>query len=485
MELSELLFVIAVGLEIACIVVVLFFEHKNPASTIAWILVLFMLPVVGIIAYMFLGSGFRVNKRKRYFIKLAVDGFFNDYLSKELCLSDFYRQMELTQDFGRMNRYLFSASRSIYTEGNSATVYTNGHEKFEALIADMERAEHHIHLLYYIFRNDDLGKKILEVAKRKAREGVAVRLLYDNVGSLLLPTYHFRELEEAGGSASPFAPLRFSLMSQLRLNYRNHRKIVVIDGKVGYVGGMNVGVEYLGEDKKLHPWRDTHMRLVGPSVWFLQERFLMDWFYATDEGTKDYDIAKYFHSTSPSSQQGLGVQIVSSGPDTTEEAPIKGGMMEMLYMSRQNIYIQTPYFAPDESFFDALQAASLSGVDVRIMLPLVGDHHMVHWATLNYAREALAAGIRVFLYKGFLHSKTIVCDGKVATIGTANIGNRSFLLNFEVNAFIYNTEFARQQEQIFYDDMLNCIEINESWFASKPGPVLAVYRAARLIAPLM
>ena len=485
MDFYELLVIVGIGLEIACIVIVLFFEHKNPPSTIAWILVLFMLPVVGIIAYMFLGSGFHVNKRKRYSIKLAVDEFFNDYLSKELCLSDFYRQMDLTHDFGRMSRYFFSAGRSIYTEGNCATVFTDGTEKFDALLADMENAKHHIHLLYYIFRHDALGEKILEVAKRKAREGVVVRLLYDNVGNLLLPTYSFSDLQEAGGNCSSFAPMRFSLMSQLRANYRNHRKIAVIDGSIGYVGGMNVGVEYLGEDKHLTPWRDTHMRLTGPSVWFLQERFLMDWFYATDEGIKDYSISKYFHSEFPACEEGLGVQIVSSGPDTTETAPIKGGMMEMLYTAKKNVYLQTPYFAPDGSLFDALQVASMSGIDVRVMIPLIGDHRIVHWATLHYAREALAAGIRVFLYKGFLHSKTIVCDGKVASIGTANISNRSFYLNFEVNAFVFNEGFALEQEEIFHQDMEDCIEINEAWFASKPMPALAMYKAARLIAPLM
>lgn len=485
MALSELLFLLGVGLEIGCIVIVLFFEHKNPSSTIAWILVLLMLPLVGIIAYMFLGSGFHVNKRKRYTIKVAVDEFFNSYLSKELRLSDFYRQMELHQEFGRMSRYLFSAGRSIYTEGNSARVFTDGNDKFDALLADMEEAKHHIHLLYYIFTNDALGKKLLEVAERKAREGVVVRLLYDNVGNLLLPTFKFSDLTAAGGKSSPFAPMHFSLMSQLRVNYRNHRKIAVIDGVIGYVGGMNVGVEYLGEDKRLHPWRDTHLRLTGPAVWFLQERFLMDWFYATDEGVEGYDISKYFSTSFPKSPENLGVQIVSSGPDTTETAPIKGGFMEMLYTAKQNVYIQTPYFAPDQSFFDALQGASRAGVDVRIMLPLIGDHRIVHCATLNYAREALAAGIRVFLYQGFLHGKTIVCDGKVASIGTANISNRSFYLNFEVNAFVYNEDFARQQEQIFYNDMAHCVEINEAWFASKPFPLLSLYKAARLIAPLM
>lgn len=485
MTLEGFLLTLILFLDLVCIIAVIFLERRNPASSIAWVLVLIVFPVFGIIAYMLFGSGFHMNKRKRYLMKSSVDRFFQEHIFTRLKLSDSLSFIESNRELGRIINYLHNAGRAVFTVNNSADVYTDGDAKFKALLADMKSAKEHIHLLYYIFRVDELGQELLNVAVDKASQGVDVRILYDNVGNPLLPTPKncFKELEDAGGEVLAFSPMRFSLLSQLRANYRNHRKIAVIDGNIGYVGGMNVGVEYLGKDKKLSPWRDTSMRLVGESVWFLQERFLMDWSYASDINIFDMDVPKYFPDAP--SYGNLGVQVVSSGPDTAATAPIKGALLEMVYSARKNIYLQTPYFTPDQTFLEALEAAARAGVDVRVMIPGISDHMVVYWTTLNYSQNVLDAGVRVFKYNGFLHAKTLVCDGKVATIGTSNIGARSFLMNFEVNAFMYQERFAKAQEEIFIEDQKNCVEIDEKWFASRNVLQRAVYRSSRLLAPLM
>jgi len=470
-------------LDFLCIIAVLFFERKNPSSTIAWVMVLLFLPVVGILAYFSLGSGFRVNKTKRYTMKAATDRLDLDYLVKKLSLGDRYFFLQQHKDLARLLSYLHNSGDGVYTGNNTVQTYTEGAGAFADMLADLRAAEDHIHMLSYLFRPDALGKEILAILTEKAREGVRVCLMYDSVGNLLASSRCFRELTEAGGRVRAFSPLVLNLNTEARLNYRNHRKITVIDGKVAYVGGMNVGEEYLGRHKTLTPWRDTHLRITGRAVWFLHERFLLDWGFVSGEDLQALEFRRFFPEN-PGSDGHIGIQIVSSGPDTDKKA-IKGGLMEMLYCARKNIYIQTPYFTPDETFLEAMCSAAQADMDVRLMLPAFGDHALVHLASLNFGRRVIEAGVRVFLYRGFLHAKTVTIDGQVASIGTTNIGSRSFALNFEVNAFIYDAEYTRHHEQIFYEDMAHCTELTLDWFKEQPVYKRAFISATRVLAPLM
>lgn len=481
MSLINFLITFIALLSIASMLVVAFFERKNPASSIAWLLVLMFLPVIGFVLYLFLGSGFRISKRKKFEMKAIRDNVYDNFIVKHLEIRRRPAHFGRHGHYGKVLDYLQNCD-GIYTDNNSAEIFVSGERMFSRLLGDLRNAGHHIHLLFYIFRDDELGREIVSILTRRAREGLKVRLLYDSVGSMLSFDPMFKGLKKAGGEVAAFSPIFSTLSSHLRLNYRNHRKIAVIDGKVGYVGGMNVGVEYMGRDKKLSPWRDTHMRLTGSSVWFLQERFLMDWGYSAATEPAIMDPAAYFPK--PLAGGELGVQIVSSGPDTFE-SPIKSGLMSMAYSARKNIFIQTPFFAPDQSFFDALRIAARANVDIRLMLPLVASHRIVQYTTLGYARQALELGIKVYLYKGFIHAKTMVIDGKITSIGTCNLTNRSFTLDFEVNAFVYDENLARGYEEDFIRDQANCIPLSPDFFAKQTVFTRACYNCSRLLAPLM
>ncbi len=482
MSLSHFLLSSIALFSLICLIAVVFFERKSPASSLAWILVLLFLPIVGFVLYLFLGSGFRVNKRKRYEIKAAADELYDTYIVKHLNLGRSRIFMKHNENSVRLLTYLKKEGNGLFTDNNNADIFTDGTELFDTMKTDMKNARHHIHVLFYIFRNDALGREILDILAEKARAGVEVRVMYDCIGTMMAFDTMFKDVMAAGGHVEGFSPLFKNLNSHLRLNYRNHRKIVVIDGLIGYVGGMNVGLEYTGKHKKLKPWRDTHLRLTGSSVWFLQERFFMDWSYSTELNPQSVKIEDYFPE--PQEDGNIGMQIVASGPDTFE-SPIKSGMLGMIYSAQKNVWIQSPYFAPDESFFDALRIAAHSEVDVRLMIPKISDYQIVHFATLGYARDAIEAGVKVYMYNGFLHAKTMVVDGEIATIGTTNITNRSFTLDFEVNAFLYDKCFSERYQQIFLEDMEHCEELTHDFFKQHALWKRAGYNFARLLSPMM
>lgn len=483
MSLYSTLLISVSLLNMLCIITVIFFEKKSPSSTLAWILVLSFLPFIGFIAYAMFGSGFHVNQKKKYAVKAITDRVYKKFVLEYVDVNNGgYAKPEDT-DCARMIRYLENDGGYYYTQDNDIDVFVDGNEMIACLKNDILQAGKHIHLLSYIIRNDSVGREIVDLLEEKARSGVEVRVIYDSLGSLLSGERIFKELRKAGGEVEAFSPLLFTLSSHLRLNYRNHRKITVIDGTIGYVGGMNIGKEYLGQHKRLHPWRDTHLRLTGSSVNFLQERFLMDWIYASDRDIQFGNLEKFFSKTEQP-RKNLGVQVVSSGPDTKSNA-IKNGLLEMLYAARSNVFIQTPYFTLDESIADGLRIAARSGVDVRLMLPGLSDKWLVHSATYGYAWQLLDAGVKVYMYPGFLHAKTMVFDGEAASIGTANLDNRSFALNFEVNAFIYDKSFAAEYERIFLRDQEQCTELSGQWFADRRPLTRAAYGFSRLLAPLM
>ena len=472
-----------IPLSIVLIIFVIFFERKNPSSTIAWVLVLAFLPGLGFIAYLMLGTGFHIRKKKKYAVKAAYDDAYQDLFLKYITkMRQRPERVPMRTARSRMQHYFDNEGEGKYTEGNDVEVFTDGETFFTRMLRDIDRAEKHIHILYYIFKNDNIGKELTALLTKKAAQGVEVRVIYDSLGALLSSDNRFNDLRKAGGETGVFSPVFFSLSSQLRLNYRNHRKITVVDGKIGYVGGMNIGDEYLGRDKKCYPWRDTQVRLTGPSVWFLQERFLLDWLYVKDLSLESEQMGDFFPP--PLLKGDKGVQIVSSGPDTSG-SPIKSGFLAMIYGASSHVWMQTPYFTPDDSFLEAMRIAAASGIDVRLMISRISDNAPVQAATLSFARQMLDCGVRVFLYDGFLHSKTMLFDAQAVTIGSANLDNRSFTQNFEVNAFIYDLEFIAQYRTIFLADQRRCMELDEIWFKRRHFIKRAFGRFCRLFAPLM
>ncbi|WP_166239660.1 cardiolipin synthase [Paenibacillus turpanensis] len=460
---------------------VIFLERRNIWATWAWLLVLLFIPVFGFILYLFLGQN--LSRRKIYKIRKEDEANLQsliesqgETLRQELVeFSD--PQMKHYQDLILLNLY---SGYSLYFQDNEVEIYTDGVSKYEALFADIERAKDHIHLMYYIVRDDELGRRLIRALAGKAAEGVQVRFLYDDIGSSKLPASFFDPLRKAGGQAVAFFPSRVPYMN-IRVNYRNHRKIAVIDSIRGYIGGFNVGDEYLGLNPRFGHWRDTHIRITGGAVLQLQVLFYMDWNLASPRlMPRD---PRYF---SPAESSGkIGMQIVASGPDHEREQ-IRNLYMKLIMSAKERIWIQTPYFIPDDSIITALRIAVWSGVDVRIMIPGRPDHKMVYWATYSYLGDMLEAGVKCFLYDaGFLHAKTLVVDGSVASVGTANVDIRSFKLNFEANAVLYDTEIAQRLEQIYKDDLEACRELTLELYKQRPISGKIMESVTRLLSPIL
>lgn len=459
---------------------VIFFERRNPSATWAWLMVLLLIPGIGFILYLTFGQN--LSRKKMFDFKIAEDRFHKKLLLQGKQLSEDTikfndRAMTNYKDMMYMN---LINSQSVFTQDNSVEIYTDGNDKFRELFKAIEEAKDHIHMVYYIIKNDSLGNKMIDTLATKASEGVEVRFLYDGMGGLRLPRKFFNRLKNAGGKVACFFPSLLPFVN-IRVNYRNHRKIVVIDGKTAFVGGFNIGDEYLGENKKFGYWRDTHLQITGSAVDSLQQRFLLDWRYASEE--KITFDKKYFPNKHSKGQ--IGIQIVSSGPDSEWEQ-IKNGYIKMIHSAKKSVYIQTPYFIPDESILEALKIASLSGVDVRIMIPNKPDHPFVYWASLCYIGELLKSGVRSYTYnKGFIHSKTIVVDGAISSVGTANMDVRSFKLNFEVNAFIYDVNVSKKLEEIFEEDIKVSTEITKDLYEKRSAVIKFKESISRLLSPVL
>jgi cardiolipin synthase len=374
---------------------------------------------------------------------------------------------------------LLANDTALYFEHNQVRSFVNGNDKFDALLEAIKGAKHHVHLEYYIIRNDELGRSIIDALTAKAKEGVEVRLLYDALGNKV-PPKGYRELIGAGGKVAPFFKTLLPPSISVRVNYHNHRKIAVIDGTVGFVGGFNIGTEYLGRGP-LGPWRDTAMEILGPGTKALQFRFLLDWNYATKE---QLPIERTYFPDAPG--QGIAtVQVVSGGPDHVWN-PIKEEYLKLVTIARRRLYLQTPYFIPDQSVMDALRIAAMSGVDVRIMFPCKPDHPLVYWASFSYLGELLDAGVRAFTYDdGFIHAKTAIVDDAVSSIGSANWDIRSFRLNFETNAVVYDKEFGEQQRKHFEDDLSRCTEVTKERYRQRSTTIKVKESVARLFSSVL
>ncbi len=467
-----------IGVYLFFAAIFIFFESKDPSKTFAWLLVMAMMPTLGFFLYLFLGSNVRKRikaKNKRGLNKNFVE---NAAILQKI-IEPQSKMVKLTESHvdDKLINLLLKNSNSPFSINNEVEILQNGIDTFISIKEALLKATKHIHLEYFIIRDDRLGREIKKILIEKAKQGVNVRIMYDSVGSWSLSKTFLNSMKDAGIECYAFLPVISPLLSR-ELNYRNHRKILVIDGLVGFVGGLNIGVEYLGESE-LGFWRDTHLKLKGDSVYSLQNIFLNDWYFVSNE---ELTGKEYFpHSTSCGDKV---VQIAASGPDT-DWFTIHQSYFTMICTANKRVWIMTPYLVPDEALKMGLRTSALAGLDVRIIIPSKPDHFFVYWASRDNIQELLEAGVRIFTYqKGFVHSKVLIVDDVCVSIGTANFDRRSLQINYEVNAYIYDTDVVSQISNDYENDLLECKEIFLSEYKKRPLEQKVLESIARLVSPL-
>lgn len=472
----------------------LILENRDPSKTLIWILIFMLFPVVGILIYAVLGRNIRKIKMKKVY-KMANN------MKKENLLFNLDEMKELAQgqrnmieegklphseniDFRvlRVVSLLLNTGIFPFTINNNVEIYVDGNEKFENLVKDIQNAKDHIHLEYFIIKDSQIGKKIKKELIKKAKDGVKIRIIYDDVGCwrFWFNRAFFNEMRTYGIEIIPYLKGKINIPIGGQLNYRNHRKIVVIDGKIGYTGGINIGDEYIGKNKKFGYWRDTHIRIEGASVYMLQMIFLTDWYYNTKEVLLKEKLFPKLNT-----KGNAMIQIVASGPDSDWES-MHYAYFYAICQAKKSIYIETPYFIPDESLLKALKCAALSGVELIILFPKIADHKIVNTASYSYFQEILESGGKVYLYnKGFLHSKVIIIDDFMVSTGSANMDLRSFKLNFEVNAFIYDRKIIEEIRKDFMKDLGNSEELERMKFENRNTFMKVKESISRLFSPLL
>ncbi|MEC5140443.1 cardiolipin synthase [Pediococcus pentosaceus] len=453
-------------------------EKRDISAAWAWLFVMLLLPGIGFIIYLFFG--WKLNQRQIFDLKAQ----------KRLGISDMAEYQKRnpknkpTLDTNLENdlvQMFLNTDNAILTTKNDLKIFTDGHEKFNSLFEDLKKAKHHINIEYFTIYDDQLGKKLRKILVQKAREGVQVKVLYDLFGSKGSKQKFFKELIQAGGEVTPFMKSKLGYYS-FRINFRNHRKIVVIDGSVGYIGGFNIGDQYLGRNKRFGNWRDTHLRLEGSVVLQLQSRFFMDWNASAKRQKVQFSL-DYFPQSNV--QNNIPMQIVSSGPENDVQK-IKQGYIKMIMGAKHSIWIETPYFIPDDALMEALLIAIRSGIEVRIVIPQMPDHPFVYRATEYYVQQLLKAGARIYSYQnGFMHAKTIVVDNMITSVGSANWDIRSFKLNFEANAFMYDPKVAEQIIATIENDLKDARELDEEYFKQQSSWKKFRQLASRLISPIL
>ncbi|WP_092922001.1 cardiolipin synthase [Romboutsia hominis] len=468
-------------------------ENRDPARTVTWLLIFILLPGIGLVIYAILGRNMR--KRKLFKTQKLASSIREEKVFENLERIEEIANTEQStintnqllneniEDYSkkRVISLLLNTGKLPFTTNNKVSVYIDGNQKFKNLLEDIKNAKNHIHLEYFIIKDSEIGRELKDLLIKKSNEGVKIRILYDDVGCWRFWFYRkfFNEMKENGIEIVAFLPAKFPLTGG-KLNYRNHRKIAIIDGKIGYTGGLNIGDEYMGKNKKFGYWRDTHIKIEGTSVYMLQMIFLTDWYYTTKEIiTED----KYFPS--PQRCGNSMVQIIASGPDSDWES-IRYAYFCAICQAKKSIYIETPYFIPDESILIALKSAALSGVDVRIVFPKIADHKMVNNASYSYFDDILKSGGKVYLYtKGFIHSKIMTIDDKIASTGSANMDLRSFMLNFEINAFIYDKKIVERMNKDFFEDLNSSEELTLDEFSKRKLGKKVRESIARLFSPIL
>lgn len=460
------------------IAILIVLENRSPLKTISWILVLALIPVGGVIAYLFFGQLYR---KKKMFSRKGLDDLeqLRRLTIEQLkILHDYKLPKKLDQKRHLMN-LLLNNSNAIITNDNEVTILKNGTEKFPAIFTAIENAKHHIHLEYYIIDDDELGNQLRELLIKKARQGMEVRLIYDDVGSWKLKRKFLNPMRDAGIKMDCFMKVRFPNLTS-KANYRNHRKIIVVDGEIAFTGGLNIADRYLYGTKKLGNWRDTHVKLVGGAATALQIVFMADWYFVSKEVLQGEAYFKPFRSG-----EGAVVQVCASTSDSDWES-IRQAFFSAIATATEHVYISSPYLLPTHDILSAMKTAALGGIDVRILLPGNSDAHTAKWATESYVKELLEAGVKIYFYKGgFTHSKLLIADHMFSSVGTANMDFRSLETNFEVNAMLYDQKVAKDLIQNFNEDLSQSEQIDLEKWMQRPWHRKAKESFARIFSPLM
>jgi len=453
---------------IAGTVIVVISENRSPIKTMTWLLVLIFVPIVGLIIYNIIGQD---TRRMRHISERKYKQI------KELSFKNltYNKNTRILPEYANLIRLLQTSNLSPVIQGSRIEIITEGSRMFEAMLSDMEKARHHIHIEFFIFKNDETGKIVRNMLMKKAAEGVEVRFIYDNIANWLVPRSFYNEMKKSGVQITSLMKAHITKFAN-RVNYRNHRKIVVIDGRVAYTGGMNISNNYFINPR----WRDTHLRIHGQGVLGLQANFLIDWY---SSGETFLDDANYFPETKNYTQNLM--QIATGGPYSLYHNLLQA-TVNIIIGAKKYIYMQTPYFLPSEPLFQALQMASLSGIDVRLMVSRQSDSRYVDPAAHSYYSDLLEAGMKIYeMEDRFMHAKTIVCDDMLSVIGSANLDFRSFETNFEINCYIYDSDIALQNREIFLRDMKQCREVSFEEWKKRPQWRRFLDSFMRLFAPMM
>lgn len=485
--MEGLLYIIGVALTwalIALAVIHVVMDNRQPAKTMAWALVILFMPVVGVVFYLFFGIN---HRRERLVSQRSID-----QLTKRSMLG-FVEQHELhvPERYRQLVDLFVNQNMALPFQLEQVDIMTDGYAFFPELLQDIAKAKEHIHIDMYIIEDDTLGELMADALAEKAQQGVEVRIIYDDVGCWRTDSEYFERLRRTGIEIVPFLPVRFPSFTS-KANYRNHRKLIVIDGRVGYIGGMNIAQRYVkglkrkkrkGAGEDWLAWRDTMLRVEGSIVYALQRSFLVDWYFVDRTLITD---RKYYPSLSSEKIEGAIAQVVTSSP--MEPYPqIMQGYVRTILAARRYIYIETPYFLPNEPVLFALKTAAVGGVDVRIICPLHSDAHFTEWASRSYLRELLEAGAKVYLYKaGFMHSKLLIVDDSLTTCGSTNVDFRSFENNFEANIFIYDEGTALRMKKVFTDDQKLSVPLSQMPDRKHPKFLTRLWESmTRLLSPLL
>ncbi|MFT3748527.1 MAG: cardiolipin synthase [Agriterribacter sp.] len=478
--LFEILYIIA--LILVCFRII--YDTQNNIKTLAYLLLVVFIPVIGAIIYFSFGINYR--KRRMYDKKLVADDVLAEKIRIQTVRSSqktYNENKELLESNRELAYMLVNGSMSTLTGDNDVKLLINGESKFPEVITALEKAKHHIHIEYYIFEDDEIGKAVEEILIRKATEGVEVRFIYDDFGSRSIRRTLSKRLKSNHVQAFPFHKIIFVALAN-RLNYRNHRKIIVIDGTIGFIGGINVSDRYINAKENKLFWRDTHLYIKGSGVRYLQYLFMCDWNFCAKDHLKPNEVFFPEYSSIPEAGNKI-VQIAASGPDS-EVPVILYSILQAINLAAKEILITTPYFIPGESVIDALLVSAMGGVKVKILVPDKSDSIIVNAAARSYYGDLARAGIEIYLYrKGFVHAKTLVADRKLSVVGTANMDYRSFDLNFEVNAIVYDKEIANQMADVFYNDIKDAELVDIEKWDKRPLYKEMIEKTARLISPLL
>ena len=468
------IFILIYAFTVTATILTVLMDNRQPAKTMAWVLVLLFVPVVGIVLYFFFGQ----NVRKMRFISQRS----LDQLTRRSMLEFVeQRELRLPDEYRTQIRLFANQNMSLPFKDNEADIYTSGYDFFPALLRAIAEAKHHIHLEVYIFADDALGRLVADALIARSKAGVEVRLIYDDVGSWRVKKSFFERMRNAGIDVHAFMPVKFPAFTS-KVNYRNHRKLCVIDGTVGFIGGMNIALRYVKGTPR-QPWRDTHLCVRGGAVYALQCSFLVDWYFVDRTLITN---RRYYPPVPWRINNDCIAQVVTGSP-VAQWPDMMQGYVRVLLEAQQYVYIATPYFLPTEPILFAMRTAALSGVDVRLMLPRHSDSRLLEWASISYVMETLEAGVKVLLYTaGFNHSKLLVCDDSLCTCGSANVDFRSFENNFEANIFFYDRTMALRMKQVFLDDEAHCTTIdNVRELTHRPFRLRLWESVVRLISPLL